>query len=73
MPDLTPDTIATAAASPASVTVDGNSAAAVPIDKQIDALNLAKITAAATGTNRQGGPRSGWGMMRPARSITEGA
>jgi hypothetical protein len=73
MPDLTPDTIATAAAGPASAAQDGRSATAHPIPDQLTAAAAAGTANAVAGTNRNGGPRSPFGLMRPARAVTEGA
>lgn len=71
--DLTADSIAEAATQPASASVDGQSAAAVSISDQIAALKFKESVAAAAGTNDNGGPKSGWGMLRPARAKNQGA
>lgn len=73
MPDLTPEAIAAAAQEPASATVDGRSAAAVPIPDQIEAARFAAASDALAGTNDNGGPRSGWAFLRPARARPGGA
>lgn len=53
MPDpVDADSIAEAAASPASASVDGNSASAVPIPDQIQADRYRKASSAASGRNR---------------------
>lgn len=72
MPDLTPDTIAEAAAQPASASSDGRSAAAHPIPDQIAADKYARASDALTGTNENGGPRSGWGRLRTAKARSGG-
>lgn len=69
MPDpVDADSIAVAAASPASASVDGQSAAAVPIPDQIAADKYRKAADALEGTNVNGGPVSGWSKMRTARA-----
>lgn len=72
MPDLDADAIAANAALPQSAGVDGQTAAQVPIPDQIKALNL-KAAAAADVPNENGGPASGWGMLRAARAVPPGA
>jgi hypothetical protein len=64
--ELTPESIAEAATEPASVNVDGQSATAHPIPDQIAADKYQKATDALTGTNANGGAKSGWGATRPA-------
>lgn len=74
MPDL--DDIATNATSkPASGSQDGRSASAHPIPDQIQAVGAQATSAAVSGTNRNGGPRSPWngGVLRAGRAQTEGA
>ncbi len=72
VPDL--DDIATNAVDgPASASQDGRSGAAHPIPDQLQAVSAAGTASAVNGTNRNGGPRSPWGAMRPARVQTEGA
>lgn len=73
MPDLTADDIAAAAQQPASASVDGRSAAAVPIPDQIAAAKFQAVADALDGTNDNGGPKSGWGKLRPARARPGGA
>lgn len=69
MPDpVSADSIAEAANSPASASVDGQSASAVSISEQIKALQLGATTDALAGTNDNGGPKSGWGRLRLARA-----
>jgi hypothetical protein len=68
MPDpVTADSIAEAAASPQSASVDGRSATAVPIDQQLKALDRLEAAEALEGTNASGGPVSGWSKMRTAK------
>jgi hypothetical protein len=69
MPDaVDADSIAEAAASPASASVDGQSASAVSISEQIKAQQNKEVADALTGTNQNGGPVSGWSKMRMARA-----
>lgn len=74
MPDLTPDTIATAAAGPAEAAQDGRSGKAHPIPDQLTAAGVQALAAAVAGKNRNGGARSPWngGVLRAARAQTEG-
>ena len=69
---VTPDLIAEAATAPASASVDGQSATAVPVDQQIAADVYAKSATTASGANANGGARTGWGALRPARAILPG-
>jgi hypothetical protein len=71
MADLT-DTIEDAAATPAAAAQDGLSATARSIPDLITADKYLKGTAAATDTNANGGPRSGWSMLRTARATPGG-
>lgn len=73
MPDLTPDDLATIAQAPAEAAADGQSAKAHPLGDVIKVADRQAAASAATGTNAAGGPRSAWGMLRPARAQTEGA
>lgn len=73
MPELTPEQIATNATRPQTANVGGRSAAQVPIADQIAADQYAKASAAASGSNANGGPKSGWGMLRTAKVIPPGA
>lgn len=70
MPDpVDADTIAEAAASPASASVDGQSASAVSISEQIKADQYKKSADALDGVNSTGGgPVSGWSKLRTARA-----
>lgn len=72
MADLT-DTIESAAADPSSASSDGQSATARPLADLIAADKYLKGQDALTGTNANGGPRSGWGAVRMARAIPPGA
>ena len=56
----------------ASVTVDGNSATAMDPLKQIQAADLVASRTALAGVNANGGARSGWRLLRPARGIPPG-
>lgn len=73
MPDLTPESIAEAATQPASASVDGQSAAAVPIPDQIAAAKYKAAADALNALNDNGGPRSGWSRLRTARARSNGA
>jgi hypothetical protein len=71
MPDpVDADSIAEAAASPASASVDGQSASAHSIEDQIKAAEYLKQQEAIdSGANEQGGKKSGWRGVRAARPI----
>lgn len=71
MPDLT-DTIAAEAELPLKSESDGQSAEGQPLDKLVAADKHLAAKAALSGTNANGGPRSGWGGLRPARVIPPG-
>jgi len=70
MPDpVDADAIAEAANSPASASVDGQSASAHSISEQIKALDKKAAADALDGTNSTGGgPVSGWSKLRTARA-----
>lgn len=70
MPDaVDADSIAEAANSPASASVDGQSASAVSIPDQIAAAqNKAAADALAGSNSTGGGPVSGWSKLRTARA-----
>lgn len=70
--ELTPESIAEAATAPASASKDGQSATAVPIDQQIKAAEYKAAADAASEPNEQGGQKSGWRGLRPARPIFPG-
>jgi hypothetical protein len=63
------DSIAEAAANPASASVDGQSASAHSIPDQIKAAEYKAQQDALAGANENGGKRSGWRGLRPARPI----
>lgn len=71
MADLT-DTIEDAAQTPESASQDGLSATARPLPDLIETDKYLKGQAALTGNNSNGGPRSGWGGLRPARAVLPG-
>jgi hypothetical protein len=74
MPDpITPDDIAEAAASPASATEGSRSATAHSIPDQIAAATFKATEDALSGGNENGGAKSGWARLRPARAIPPGA
>jgi hypothetical protein len=73
VPDLDADTIAAAAMKPASASQDGRAATAVSIPDQIKALEKLEAQASVSGTNQNGGHRSGWAGLRPARVVPPGA
>jgi hypothetical protein len=74
MPDeLTPDSIAESATAPQSATVDGTTVAAHSIPDQIAADQYRKGTAAVSGTNTGGGPKSGWRATRMGKVTPPGA
>lgn len=61
-----------AIAEPASATVDGQSATNRPIADVIAGADKVAAARAVAGTNANGGPRSGWNCLRPARIIPPG-
>lgn len=69
---VTPESIAEAAAQPASASSDGRSATAHPIPDQLAALDRAAAEEAAEGTNAAGGPKSAWNMTRMAKAVPPG-
>lgn len=56
-----------------SATVDGRSATSMDPLKQIQVADAIAARELLAGTNDNGGPRSGWGLCRPARAIPPGA
>lgn len=60
------------ATEPAASAVDGRSATNDPIPDLIELSDKLKADAAAEGANANGGPKSGWNMLRPARAIPPG-
>lgn len=72
-PDLTND-IETSAAEVKRVTTDGQTTEAHDLPDLIEADQYLKgQDAAGSGTNPNGGVRSGFGMLRPARAVPPGA
>lgn len=71
--ELTPDSIAAAAANPQSATVDGTTVTAHSIPDKIAAFQNAQVNSSLDGTNPQGGSRSVWGRMRPGKVTPPGA
>ncbi len=72
-PDDILDAAATAAAEGvAAATGDGQSAVAMDPLKQIQVADKLASRAALAGTNPQGGPRSGWGCLRPGQANLPG-
>ena len=67
------DAILANAALPQSAGVDGRTAAQVPIADQIAAVKFKAGVDAAAPANENGGPASGWGMLRTARAVPPGA
>lgn len=70
--ELTPESIAESAASPQAASVDGTSVSAYSIQDKITADQYQKAAAALDGDNPQGGNRSAWGRMRPAKVTPPG-
>jgi hypothetical protein len=62
----------TAKAGVESVSVDGQTAKAIPLAQLLEADRYLAGKTALTGTNANGGPRSGWGMLRPAKVVPPG-
>lgn len=61
------------AAAPAEVTGDGGTVKEHPLPDQIKVLDRQAGIDAVTGTNNQGGPKSPWGSLRPARVVPPGS
>lgn len=72
MPDIE-DIIESEAALPASSSSDGQSASGQPLGELVKVANRKAGQDALTGTNANGGKRSGWGAMRAARVIPPGS
>jgi hypothetical protein len=68
-----PDTIAQAANEVASASVDGQSAAAVPIPDKIKAAQFKAAADAASGTNSKGGRKSPWRSVVTGKAVPPGA
>lgn len=60
--------IETAATSPAAASVDGVQVTARSLDELIKAKQFLDGQSAGEQTNSNGGPRSGWGMLRIAKA-----
>lgn len=78
MPVPTVDELYDAAATHAeegvqSATVDGRSATAMDPLKQIQVADAIHSRDLIAGTNANGGAKSGWGFLRPARAVPPGA
>ena len=78
MPAPTADELLDAAATLAnegvqSATVDGRSATAMDPLKQIQVADAIQSRDLISGTNANGGAKSGWGFLRPARAVPPGA
>ena len=71
MPDLS-DTIEEAAQDPQSASKDGITATSHPLPDLIAADKYLAGKTAVEGTNDNGGPKSGFGALRPARFIPKG-
>ncbi len=70
--DLT-DAITDAAQEPAEAAGDGHSVKSRTIDEMIKADQYAKAQSAVSGSNDQGGKKSPWGCLRPARVVLPGS
>jgi hypothetical protein len=55
-----------------SASVDGRTAAIIPVPDQIEADRYLAGKAAVAGTNAAGGPRSLWGRLRAGRAVFGG-
>ncbi len=73
---MTPDEIRTetdqVASEPASAASDGQSASSHSIPDLLKLESVRSGQAALDGTNANGGPRSAWSKLRPARAIFGG-
>lgn len=71
--DETPtQTLEDALAEPTSASVDGQSVTSRPIQDLIAGEDKLAAKTIAAGVNANGGPRSGWNGLRPARIIPPG-
>ena len=73
MPDFTDDDLAQSALEPESASVDGQSAKSHPLPDQIAARRYLAGGSALDGTSADGGPRSAFGCLRPAKVVPPGA
>lgn len=64
---------ALAAEGVASATVDGRSATSMDPLKQIEVADAIQSRDLIAGTNANGGPKTGWAFLRPAKAIPPGA
>jgi hypothetical protein len=71
--EVTPEAIAELATAPQSISTDGLSVSERPIQDVIAADQYAVAKSLGAGTNPNGGPRSGWGLVRAARFIPGGS
>jgi hypothetical protein len=67
------DEIREAAEGPKRAKRDGQEAESHDLDQLIKADQYLRATSAGSGTNANGGEKSGWGMLRPARGVPPGA
>jgi hypothetical protein len=75
---ITADDVLEAAATVASegvqsATVDGRSATSLDPLKQIQVADALQSRDLIAGANANGGPKTGWGFLRPARAVPPGA
>lgn len=70
--DIADNIATTAAAGIASATVDGQSVQALDLSKQIEAQRAVATSTELAGANPQGGKRSGWNSLRPAKFVPPG-
>jgi len=68
MPNLDDDFLETAATRPAEAAGDAGSAKQHKLPELIQALDRKAGVDAVAGTNSNGGPKSAWGLLRPARA-----
>lgn len=70
---LDDDALETAATEPAAASGDAGSVTAHPLPDVIKALDRKAGVDALDGAGAGGGPKSGWGALRPARAIPPGS
>ena len=70
--DISDNIATTAAAGIASATVDGQTVVALDLSKQIEAQRAVATSAELANENPQGGKRSGWNALRPAKFVPPG-
>jgi hypothetical protein len=71
--EITPADLIESATAPQSVTTDGVSVTERSVLEQIEADKYAAGKAALAGTNKNGGPKSGWRALRAGRVVPPGA